>query len=72
MELAKKIEKFTSCQSVNINSLETDKMYPFVRSKRITSKYCPTVLLTIRDSESTTVQTFLPKRYVVIVSDDDV
>jgi len=72
MELAKKFEDATSCQSVNINSLETDKKYPIVRAKRMTSKFGPTVLLTIRDSESTTVKIFLPKRYSAVVSDEDV
>ena len=70
MELAQKFEEATSCQSVNINSLETDKKYPIVRAKRITSKFGPTVLLTPRDSESTTVQTYLQKRYSAVVSDD--
>ena len=72
MELAKKIEEATSCQSVNINSLETDKKYPIVRAKRMTSKFGPTVLLTIRDSESTTVQIFLRKRYSAVVSEDGI
>jgi len=72
MELAKKFEETTSCQSVNINSLDTDKKYPIVRAKRITSKFGPTVLLTICDSESTTVQIFLPKRNSAVVSDDDI
>ena len=34
MELAEKFEEATSCQSVNINSLDTDKKYPIVRAKR--------------------------------------
>ena len=72
MELAKKFEDATLCQSVNIISLDTDKKYPIVRAKRITSKFGPSVLLTIRDSESTTDQTFLPKRYSAVVSDDDI
>ena len=49
MELAKKFEETTSCQPVNICSLETDKTYPIVRAKRMTNKFGPTVLLTIRD-----------------------
>ena len=72
MELAKKFEEATSCQCVNINSLETYKKYPIFRAKRMTSKFGPTVLLTIRNSESTTVQTFLPKRYSAVVSDEDI
>ena len=72
MELAKKFEETTSCQSVNNNSLETDKKYPIVRAKRMTSKFRPTILLTIRISESTTVHTFLPKRYSAVFSDEDI
>lgn len=72
MELAKKFEEATSCQSVNISSLEMDKKYPIVRAQRISSKFGPTVSLTIRDSESTTIQTFLPKRHSPVVSDDDI
>jgi len=71
MELAKQFEEATSCQSVNICSLETDKKYPIVRAKRITSKFGLTVLLTICDSESTTVQTFLSNRFGAVVSDND-
>jgi len=63
MDLAKKFEDATSCHSVNINFLDTDKMYPIVRAKRITSKFGPTILLIIQNSESTTVQIFLTKRY---------
>ena len=72
MELAKKFEEATPCQSVNISSLEIDKKYPIVRAKRISSKFGPTVSLTIRDSETTTIQTFLPKRHSPVVSDDDI
>ena len=52
--------------------LDTDKKYTFVRAERFTIKFGPTVLLTIRYSESTTVQTFLPKRYSAVVSEDDI
>jgi len=56
---------------VIITSLETGKNYPIFRAKRNTIKFGQTVLLTIRDTESTTIQTFLPKRYNAVVSDDD-
>ena len=71
-ELAKKFEEATSCQSVNINSLDRDKTYPIVRAKRITSEFGPTVLLAVRESESTTVQIFLPKGYSAVVLNDDI
>jgi len=72
MYLAKKFEEATSCKTININSLEKEKLYPIARAKRITSKYGPTVLLTVRVSESCVVQIFLQKRYSAVISDDDV
>jgi len=35
------------------------------------TKYVPTVLLSIRESEARTVKLFLPKRYCAVISDDD-
>jgi len=36
------------------------------------TKFGPTDLMTIRDSELTTIQTFLPKRYSAVVSEDNI
>jgi len=71
MDLAKRFEEATSYISVNLSSLEVNKLYPIVRAKRITTKYRPTVLLSIRDYEASMVQIFLPKRYCAVISDDD-
>jgi len=35
-------------------------------------EYGPTVFLSIRESEARIVQLFLPKRYCVVISDDDI
>jgi len=59
MDLAKRFEEGTSSTSVNISSLETNKLYPIVRARRIASKYGPKILLSIRDSEAKVVQIFL-------------
>jgi len=72
MYVAKKFDEATSSKTTNICSLEKEKLYPIVRAKRIKTKYGPTVLLAIRDSEFRIVQIFLPKRYFAVISDDDV
>ena len=54
----------------NLTYLEINKLYPIVRAKKITIKYGPTVLLSIRDSEASMVQIFLPKRYCAVISGD--
>jgi len=75
MDLAKKFEDATasaSCASVYINSLIQNRTYPIVRAKRITAKFGSTVLLYIRDTDEQLVQIFLPKRYAIVVSDEDI
>jgi len=72
MELARKNRRSYFVPVCQYQLLETDKKYPIVLAKPTTSKFGPTVLLTICDSESTTVQTFLPKRYSAVVSEDDI
>jgi len=71
MDPAKRFEEATAYTSVNLSSLEINKLYPFVHAQRITAKYGPTVLLWIRVSETRTVQVFLPKQYSAVISDDD-
>ena len=70
MDLAKSFEVATAYTSVNLTSLESNKLYPIFRAE-ITTKYGPTVLLTLRVSETGIVQVFLPKRYSDVMSDED-
>jgi len=72
MDLAKRFEEATSSTSVNISSLEINKLYPIVRAKNINTKFGPKISLSIRDSEAKIVQLFLPKRYSDVVSEDDI
>jgi len=71
MDLAKRFEEATAYTSVNLSSLEINKLYPIFHAKRSTTKYGQTVLLSIRVSETSIVQVFLPKRYGAVISDDD-
>jgi len=71
MDLAKRFEEAIAYTSVNLSSLEINKLYPIFHAKRSTTKYGPTVLLSIRGSETSKVQIFLPKRYSAVISDDD-
>jgi len=71
MDLTKRFEEATAYASVNVNTLEPHKLYPIVRVKRITTKYGPTVVLTLCIAENN-VQVFLSKRYSDVVSDADI
>ena len=54
MDLLRKFEAAISSRSINISELDTDKKYPIVSAKRITTKYGPRTLLNIHDSVSAT------------------
>jgi len=71
-DLAKCFEESTAYASDNFTSFEPHKFYPIIRAKRIATKYLPTVLLTLRVSETSIVQVFLPKRYSEMMSDTDI
>ena len=71
MDFAKRFAEATAYATVNIISLKINKMYPIVNFKRVTTKHGPTLLLSIRESEESIVQLFLPKRYCAVISDDD-
>ena len=71
MNLGNRFEEATAYSSVNVTSLELNKLCLIVWAKRISTKYGPTVLLTLRVSETSIVQVFLSKRYSEVLSDDD-
>jgi phosphatidylethanolamine-binding protein (PEBP) family uncharacterized protein len=73
MDLSTRFEEAsTSSPTVSVGSLTLGKKYPILYAKRMSSKYGSTVLLTLQTSDSAGVQTFLPKRYADVVSDDDI
>jgi len=72
MDIPKQFKEATAYTSVNLSSLEINKLYPIFRAKGITTKYVPTVLLSIRVPETSIIQVFLPKRYSAVISDDDI
>jgi len=74
MELAKRYGEATATTantSISMNSLVINRLYPIVHAKRVNTKYGPTVLLSLRDSDEKLVQIFLPKRYANVVTDED-
>jgi len=66
MELAKRFEEATATTantSTSINSLIMNRPYPIFHAKR--------VLHSLRDVDEKLVKIFLPKRYVNVVTDED-
>jgi len=64
MDLAKRFAEATAYATLNISSLENNKLFPIVNAKRVTTKYGQTVFPSVRESE-------VPKIYCAVISDDD-
>jgi hypothetical protein len=58
--------------SVLIGDLDVDKNYPVLRADSMDTKYGPFILLTIRESDDHCVKVFLPRRYSLCFSEEDV
>jgi len=72
IDLGKRFEEATAYASVSIASLEPHKRYPIIRAKRLSTKFGMSVVLTLRSSDTTIVQGFLPQRHSDIVTDADI
>ena len=72
MDLAKNFEEVTWDKTVCVNELERNRTYPISRAKRITTRIGPAVVLIITASQEDSALVFLPKRYGVVTTDDDI
>jgi hypothetical protein len=72
MSIAQKCLVASSCITVKIGFLETEKPYPIQHAQRVDTRFGPTVLLSLRESEFTLRKVFLPRRYSGVVSDEDI
>lgn len=72
MSLAQRFMEASTCLTVKIGSLETEKPYPITHAQRVATKFGPTILMSIRESEFSLKKVFLPRRYSGVVSDDDI
>jgi hypothetical protein len=73
MDLAQKFEASSSTNAVSINSLDVGLKYPILLAARVTTKFGPSIVLTLRDDEvSTVVKVFLPGRYYSLFSESDI
>jgi len=70
MDLAKRFEEATAYASVCVTSLEPHKSYPITKAKRISTKYGLAVVLTLRGSDTSVVQVFLPQRFSDVMTDN--
>ena len=72
IDLTTKCKMVTSCQQTKITSLKIGTPYPIELAERVQTKYGEAISVTLRaESPQTFVKVFLPRRYGVLFSDED-
>jgi hypothetical protein len=71
MDLSTKFKMTSSCSTIWVSSLKMDIPYPIERAEKIQTRYGETIL-TLKKSTETFVKVFLPKRYVDLITEDDI
>ena len=71
MALSQKFRDAVLGTAVRISNLDLDTCYPVLHAEPAETKYGLSILLTIRESEDTVVKVFLPLRYSVVFTEED-
>jgi hypothetical protein len=61
----------TSCTKVRVSVLQVDAPYPIVYAQTVEIKYGPTVILTLLDPIAGMIKVFLPRRYGMMFTRED-
>jgi hypothetical protein len=62
----------SACEQIKISALKQNVPYPIERAERVQTKYGETVLATLRaESPQRFLKVFLPRRYGVLFSDEE-
>jgi hypothetical protein len=72
MDLQRKFAATTTTRTVPINSLVEKAGYMVLFAERIATRFGPSVLLTLLLDPPHTAKVFIPERYGILFSDDDI
>ena len=72
MDLAQNFEGVECETTISITELELNRKYSIIRVKRLTTRFGPNVVLTIRGEGAGPAQIFLPRKYIDVIMDTDI
>jgi hypothetical protein len=72
MDLTLRFQQVTSCSTVAVDKLQTDRPYPITFVERVGTKFGPSILVSLLDSPTRITKVFLPRRYYPVFTDDDI
>jgi hypothetical protein len=62
----------SACSTVNFGSLDAQKPYQITHAQSVGTRFGPTVLTSIRESDFALRKEFLPRRYSEVITDEDI
>jgi hypothetical protein len=72
MELSRKFQESSSCTTISVGQFQTNRTYPITFMEHIGTRYGLSILKSLRDSPTSIVKIFLPRRYCSLVSDSEI
>jgi hypothetical protein len=72
MDLQRKFAATSTSKTISINSLVEKAGYEILFAERVATRFGPSVLLTLLLDPPHTAKVFLPKRYGILFTDDDI
>jgi len=67
-----KFDGVTCDTTVSVSELDVNRKYRILRAKRLTTRFSPTVILTVKNGEAAPVQILRPRRYSDVFTDTDI
>jgi len=71
MNICQHFHEVASGQVVQIHTLDMGRNYLVLYARRLTAKFGPTVLLTLKAEENINIKIYLPRRYAEGFDDQD-
>jgi len=72
MDITQKFYGVTFDTTVSVSELDENHKYRILLARRLTTRFGPTVILTVKYEDAAPVQVFLPRRYSDVFSDTDI
>ena len=61
-----------SPRNISVSELDVNRKYRILQARRLTTRFGPTVILTVKYEDAAPVQVFLPRRYSDVFTDTDI
>ena len=72
MDLTQKFDGVTCDTTVSVSELDENRKYRILQARRLTTRFGPTVILTVKYEYAKPLQVLLPRRYRDVFSDTDI